>query len=205
MVYFPKSKTPPPSLAIEKTKANGSYRKDDVLKQLCSDFKEKCYICEKKGLTDVNIEHFIPHRGDKTLKFSWENLFLACYHCNKTKSDKHTDILNCTTDSDIDKKIKHIFYNSLVPQVEIEAANPGVSDAAILATINLLRKVYNGKTPHQKLESANLRKQMEKEISEFNSLLLAYAGASFEEKEILRAKILEELDNASSFTAFKRG
>ncbi|MCP5046806.1 MAG: HNH endonuclease, partial [bacterium] len=67
-----------------------------VLERVKRDFKNKCYICEYKEPPSINIEHFLPHRGDKDLKFDWDNLFWSCAHCNNTKGDKFDNILNCT-------------------------------------------------------------------------------------------------------------
>ena len=64
----------PESLALEKTKSSGKYNKPDVLYRLRDDFHNKCYLCEQKELTSINIEHFVAHRGDVDLKFNWDNL-----------------------------------------------------------------------------------------------------------------------------------
>ena len=71
-------------LKQEKGKSSGSYRKDEVLEALKLVFNNKCYICENSKVTSYNIEHFRPHKDiDMELKFSWENLFLSCAHCNQ--------------------------------------------------------------------------------------------------------------------------
>ena len=47
------------------------------------------------------------------LKFGWDNLFLACAHCNNIKSDNYEHILDCTK-VDVDELIafrkKGTFY-----------------------------------------------------------------------------------------------
>ncbi len=30
---------------------------------------------KNKAATSYQIEHLVPHRGDKTLKYDWKNLF----------------------------------------------------------------------------------------------------------------------------------
>lgn len=99
MVKTERTPTPPASLAIEKEKANGSYEKDDVVAQLTADFAEKCYLCEQNELESIHIEHLRPHHGgkDKNLKFSWDNLFFSCAHCNqvKNRSKYESNIIDC--------------------------------------------------------------------------------------------------------------
>ena len=75
MVFQEKSQPAPPCLAKEKQKATGDYKCGDVFERTKTDFKNKCYICENKEPITINIEHFRPHKGDKKLKFDWNNLF----------------------------------------------------------------------------------------------------------------------------------
>ena len=98
MINFTKSQPAPTCLAVEKAK-NGDYKCGDVLTRLNDDFHRKCYICEDKDLTSINVEHLIPHRGNVDLKFDWDNLCLACYHCNNIKLAVHDDILNCVSNT----------------------------------------------------------------------------------------------------------
>lgn len=97
MVKVERTPTPPPSLAIEKEKARGSYSKPDVHQQLKQDFNDKCYLCEIDELQSVEVEHLCPHREDKELKFAWDNLFYSCRHCNsvKKKNKYNGTILDC--------------------------------------------------------------------------------------------------------------
>ena len=68
-------------LFFAKSQPAGDYKCGDVLELLKNDFKNKCYICEcKESLISRNTEHFIPHKGDKNLKFDWNNLFWSCSH-----------------------------------------------------------------------------------------------------------------------------
>lgn len=97
MVKIYRTPMPPPSLAAEKAKADGSYREPDVIKQLALDFHNKCYLCEIDQLQSVEIEHLRPHGGNKELKFDWNNLFFSCAHCNSVKNQNkyHGKILDC--------------------------------------------------------------------------------------------------------------
>lgn len=99
MVKIDRNPVPPPSLAVEKQKANGSYNKSDVIQQLKEDSHDKCYICELKGLSDPEVEHLRPHYGRKIAKrvFDWNNLFYVCPHCNNLKKEGKYDekIIDC--------------------------------------------------------------------------------------------------------------
>lgn len=99
MIHLTKSQPAPSCLATEKLKKSGTYRCGDVHTRLQNDFHNKCYICEEKDISSINIEHFRPHEGKNIdLKFDWNNLFFACAHCNNTKlaNPKYDLILNCT-------------------------------------------------------------------------------------------------------------
>jgi len=201
MVFFEKSQTVPASLAIEKAKTNGSYNQPDVVEALKNDFKRKCYICEFKSTTN-NIEHFVPHKGDKDLKFDWNNLFLACGHCNNTKLDKYGDILNCTNvNDDVENKLKYSF-EAMNNVIKIEALD---TDNKTRNTKNLLTIVYNGTTSLKELDTENLIEYLGDEIDVFQKRLEKYQNANETEiKDFYLPKIKEHLSRASNFTAFKR-
>ena len=82
----------------EKSK-NGSYNTPEVNAALKELFHGKCYICENKQITSYQIEHLVSHRGNVDLKYDWNNLFLACAHCNNTKLDKFEPIIDCTKEN----------------------------------------------------------------------------------------------------------
>ena len=204
MVYLEKSQPAPTSLAVEKQKANGDYKKEDVLERLKNDFKNKCYICELKAPTSINVEHFEPHKGDIDKKFDWNNLFWSCAHCNNTKLDKYDNILNCTNKThDVENRLKYIFISFPVEHIDIVALD---ASAKTQNTKELLLAIYNGTTPLKKLESANLRSCILNEISDFQQLLLSYFDdtISAEEKHLLLSKICTHISRESYFTAFKR-
>ncbi|VFN05582.1 MAG: HNH endonuclease, partial [Candidatus Kentron sp. G] len=144
MVYLERSQPAPACLAVEKAKANGDYKCGDVLERLSNDFRDKCYLCEYKGPTTINVEHFVPHEGDKALKFDWNNLFLACDHCNKTKRAGYKGILNCTDKNDrVDADLEYRFEPFPSPRIEIRLV---VDNDRTRTTRDLLLAVYNGTT-----------------------------------------------------------
>lgn len=204
MVYFEKSQPAPSCLVIEKNKASGDYKCGEVLDRLNKDFKSKCYICEQKEPTAINVEHFVPHKGNIDLKFDWNNLFWSCGHCNNTKLGKYDNILNCTdTSHDIENKLKYEMKPFPFEQVSISALD---ETEKTIQTKKLLLEVYNGTTKLKKIESANLRNKILAEIIVFERLLKEYYDDNniSEDKEYYLDKIKKHLDSASGFTAFKR-
>ena len=116
MVKVERTPTPPASLADEKKKASGCYRKSDVLLQLQHDFHGKCYLCEINELQSIHVEHLYPHGGhNKELEFDWNNLFLSCPHCNLVKTQKKYTgmVLDCCK-NDPEAAVNHLFENGHV-------------------------------------------------------------------------------------------
>lgn len=189
------------SLKIEKVK-NGSYNTPEVNAALKEMFHGKCYICENKQITSYQIEHFLPHRGDAKLKYDWNNLFLACAHCNNIKSDKFEPIIDCTKENvegliafrregyfGTDEKLIFDMLDS-----RIETQN----------TVKLLQETYYGSTPQKKMEAIILRRTLRKELSEFKEYVREYMEAEDEEKEDLKCLLKQQLGDGSAFAAFKR-
>ena len=80
------------------------YNTPEVNAALKEMFRGKCYICENKSIQSYQIEHLKPHKGDLDLKYDWNNLFLACTHCNNIKNAKYDPILDCSK-IEVDQKI----------------------------------------------------------------------------------------------------
>jgi uncharacterized protein (TIGR02646 family) len=196
MVFFEKSQPVP--------KITSNYNTPEVVTRLEEDFHNKCYICEQKQPSNINIEHFIAHKGDKTLQLDWSNLFLSCGHCNNVKEslakNKIENFLNCTiledrVDSNIYYKINPFPKEKAIIEVKIDSKKAQ-------NTKDLIDRVFNGEnTPQKKLESSNLRAELLKEIRKFQELLFEYE--EYSDESILN-KIKFHLNNKSAFTAFKR-
>lgn len=189
------------SLKKEKSK-NGSYNIPEVNVALKEMFHGKCYICENKQITSYQIEHLIPHRGNIELKYDWNNLFLACAHCNNTKLDKFDPIIDCTKEN-VEELIafrkkgyfgtdEKLIFDML--DCRIETQN----------TVRLLQEVYYGSTPQKKMEATILRRILRKELSEFKEYVREYKEAEDEEKEDLKCLLQQQLRDSSPFAAFKR-
>lgn len=193
-------------LAEEKEKANGTYNLPEVVESLHNEFHDKCYICEQKGLTNINIEHFIPHRGNKELKFDYNNLYYACGHCNNTKLARYDNILNPGDQNDDVEAFLHYGMPILHKRENVKITAAVEETEKIKNTVELLNYVYNGKTDIKDIEALNIRNDLVKELVSFTTLLREYDDDELEEdeKENLTRKIRKGLNAKSSFTAFKR-
>ncbi len=203
MINIKKSENPPKCLSEEKKKANGDYKCGTVLVRLKEDFHNKCYLCEEKEPSTINVEHLIPHRGDKDLEFDWDNLFWAYGHCNNLKSDKYDNIINCTNTSII---VTDILKFEINPFPYDEAKIFALSEeTSVTETATLLNEIYNGTTILKTLEGENIRKKLINEIKLFNENLHEYFEPALtnEEKERLKNKIKRSLSVEAPFTAFK--
>jgi len=204
MIYLTKSQPAPDDLEIERIKSNGTYRTDGVLTALTNDFHNKCYICEYKNPTTINIEHFVPHKGNHSLKFDWNNLFLACAHCNNIKNSDYNNILNCT--NPLDDLEDSINLSMMVPVLSKEVeVTPLKQDEKTLTTVELLKNVYNGTTTMKTIESHYIREKLVEELLDFLNCLQKYNTAGTEDlKDYYKLKIKEHLHSSSAFTMFKR-
>ena len=188
----------PPNVNIT---SDCSYQKGKALDILVEDCYCKCYICEDKP-TKINVEHIIPHRSDPSLKYNWDNLFIACGNCNGIKGTHYDNILDpikCDPEECIDLSINTT--NNFVATVDICAKQ---NDSATMQTVELLQKVYNGidVTKMQKVECANLLKEhLLPNIRLFMQYILNYKEEPKDGNDILISK---ELHRSSIYSAFKR-
>ena len=185
-------------------KRNGDCNTPEVMSALQEMFHGKCYICEnKKRITSFQVEHLKPHQGNMADKYSWDNIFLSCSHCNNTKGNRYVPILDCTH-VDVDQRISFHFLNPLQNEREImlEALDDTVETRN---TCSLLMNVYYGKTPQKEMESRLIRCELRRQIMEFMAYVREYLDTEEgEDKRDLLCKIKQELSNRSEYTAFKR-
>jgi uncharacterized protein (TIGR02646 family) len=205
MINVVKSQPAPLCLSEEAKKKSGDYKCGDVVPRIKIDFHNKCYICETKRPTSINVEHFKPHRGDKALRYDWNNLFYACVHCNNTKLAKpeYDDILDCT-DSNIKivDLIEHRF-NPLKPDAPDFVAL--TSTSTVLNTVALLEEVYEGKTPLKKIEAENIIEQLTNEMNNFVHFATGYLKSddSPQQKRDFYDLIIAKIHPETAFAGFK--
>lgn len=209
MITLTKSMPAPNCLANEKASGSSNYRLTEVLDRLKYDFKNKCYLCEYKEPSTINVEHFIPHRGNRDLMFEWNNLFFVCAHCNNIKSDKYDNILNCVLpEDDVDNKV-HLKMDPF-PKKKVEITANGSEEVRTKSTVELLEKIYNGSTKLKTIEAENIRNRLLIELCSFQKNLLDYYNLDEndeddnEERAHLKKLIIKHLKSTSAFTSFKR-
>ena len=141
MVKIERTETAPKSLAVESQKSYGSYEKPDVIEQLKKDFHGKCYICELNDLTDIEVEHLMPHynRRKPERVFDWNNLFYSCPHCNSIKNARKYDekVIDCCAE-DPELYLYHIFG---VHAVSVRPAD-GITDEKAIMTADLIESCF---------------------------------------------------------------
>lgn len=190
------------SLAQEKAKPSGTYNTPEVNHALGLMFAHKCYLCEQKGLSSLQIEHLVPHRKNRELMFDWNNLFLSCSHCNNIKNDRFTPILDCTKVA-VDEKIA--FRRHAEPfeadKLDIIALD---NSTETRNTVALLNEIYYGSTEQKKEEAKIIRTQLSKELNRFEECVKEYASADGEDKKDLECSIMMKLKWNAPFAAFKR-
>lgn len=201
MVKIKRSFPPPPSLKEEAKKISGSYSEPDVIRQLISDFHNKCYICEMKDLQDPEVEHLLPHKNGKypERKFDWENLFWSCGHCNGVKNkDKYDEgILDCCRED----PEKAIHFRMKEDNVDVSAINTENRKAVL--TAELIQEVFNIKNTGMRVYKSTVR------LQELNSEMNVLYDKLEEmrqnpESKITMRKLKGLLRRESRYAAFKR-
>lgn len=216
MIFVNKRPVPPASLAVEKAKANGSYREKDVVDALVEDSFNKCYLCEDSLITSINVEHFHEHRGNVDKKFDWNNLHYACGHCNHTKNDtfpqRDSNLLNCA-DSRCKVDLWIIYRIEEDPDLKTHAviiknleSDVSPFQAETDNTVMLLDRIYNGTgTAIRNQEAYNLLKRVQREVVTFKEELFKYLMETDDAKKEIRFKKLNDaLASDKPFLAFKR-
>ena len=176
------------------------YREGIVFKMLVEDCNEKCYICEDSVHTSPNVEHRIARTNDPSLKFDWNNLFLACSHCNGIKGSNYSEIID---PSKVDPE--EFIELSVSTDDEIRlfvVAEKIKGDDDVDTTIKLLHDVYNGaKTDIKKFTCFNLKQKLNKDLTKFRQLIEGFQeNPNNDSKEAIKS----ELSDKSLFSAFKR-
>ncbi|MDR3047758.1 MAG: hypothetical protein LBU51_09165 [Bacteroidales bacterium] len=114
-------------------------RSKEVITALKSMFYGKCYLCEN-DVSDPVVEHFIPHEGDVTKEYDWNNLYYSCHRCNSIKGTTK-ELLDCCDPSiDVLHAIKCLCPSVSNNNIIVE---PQDDSAKTKNTACLLDKCYN--------------------------------------------------------------
>ena len=189
----------PKGIVIKKEE---DYRSERIISILQKDFYNKCYLCEEKNPTSINVEHFRSCKNNEALKYNWENLFYACDHCNRIKGSQYDHIIDCTKDDP--EKYIHIRFDSY-PKHYVEVIDKLYS-AENNKTKELLDKIYNGAgTAISKIEASNLKSKICDEIVEFTECIDNFLSETDAKLRTVYWKRIEKmLSRESKFSGFKR-
>ena len=201
MVKVVRSFPAPLSLAIEATKVNGSYNEPDVVRQLKSDFNDKCYICELKELQDPEVEHLLPHMNGKyrDRKYDWNNLFWACRHCNSVKKAEkyNSGIIDCCK-QDPEKLVSFDFIQG---NVRVEAIDS--NDSQSVLTAELVYETFNKMNTGIREAACDTRiKSLSEAMNILYKELSRYKDNPSSKRNTRMLKAI--LGRESAFAAFKR-
>lgn len=193
------------SLKKKKIQSSRTCNTPEVVEALMETFHQKCYLCESKSFGKYEVEHLIPHGGDKDLKFDWNNLFLACGHCNHIKGNSFNPILDCTK-VEVDEIIsfRKIGYFGIAESLQFEPVSNFPNNKEIQMTCNLLQRIHYGKTPQEKVSAKMLRHCIRQELTDFKNYIRDYLESTGENKKDLFITICNQLKSNAPFAAFKR-
>jgi len=197
-------------IKIEKSDAPGritcdaDYRNDPVFKCICDDFHGKCYLCEFKS-TSYRVEHIVPRNSNPELAHDWNNLFLACPHCNEIKGAKYNNIIDCTkVDPEDVIDVRFVPFPMAKPEFSSKDADSSLS-AQVDQTVELLNKIFVEPTTAQKFyEADSLCDALYEEIDHFLDIITNYRKAIGERKKEFRLIVSNHIAKNSAFAAFKR-
>lgn len=163
MIKVLKSEDVPTSLATTL-----QYNGEDVAKQLYMDQKRKCYLCERRCVTDYQVEHRRSQAHFPEDRLSWNNLLLGCSYCNAKKSSDYDNIVDPT----------HVNVEEVISQRINYADKIAVFDTAnnmsFHKTIELLRRIYNGTGRIRTLREKSFFEYFIKEMNKFNKAVSNY-------------------------------
>lgn len=201
MVKIERSFPAPASLAREAGKANGKYDGQDVIEQLKTDFHNKCYICEMKGLQDPNVEHLLPHKNGRypERKFDWENLFWSCGHCNGIKNNSKYDdgIIDCCK-NDPEKELSfYLIDNDVI--IKVSDLNNEVQKRTAL----LVTEVFSIKNTGMRTYTSDERLKLLQKEMDILYKQLEKLHRNPNSKAAMRM-VCNLLGRESAFAAFKR-
>lgn len=184
-------------------KKEEDYRSEKIISILQKDFYNKCYLCEEKNPTAINVEHFRSCKNNDYLKYNWDNLFYACAHCNRIKGSQCDHIIDCTKDDP--EKYIHIIFDSY-PKHYVQVKDDRSYSSENSETRELLDKIYNGAgTAISEFEARNLKSKISEEIKEFTEYIENYFNESDNKLRTLYwERIKKMLSRESSFAGFKR-
>lgn len=194
MIRIKKSSQIPSSLLKDNCK---KYDGEDVQEALNKDQFGKCYLCEQQTGKDYQIEHFKAKADGiySELKFSWENLFLACSYCNARKSNDYNNLLEPTLVNIEEVIEQRIDFSTSKIQLKDTLDSPSSQE-----TVRLLDKLLNGNSKIRKTRDQKFYDDIFREITFFINILTEFKqNQTSENKQI----VIDSLKMEKEFLALK--
>jgi hypothetical protein len=192
MIRVAKSIVAPQSLQVV---GNTRHDHQDVQKQLIEDHNEKCYVCERKCVTDYEIEHLKSSTNNPELKTSWDNLFFSCKYCNGKKLHYFDNILNPSLHN-----VEEIILCNLATTKSVSFSSNELENPQIAQTIALLSRIFNGTGKIRLIREERFYEYFLSRLNNFYSSLDKYLTEKTAEN---KAILIEELGIKKEFLAFK--
>lgn len=190
-----------------------NYRDPVVVRALRKDFHGKCYICEQKHFPNLNVEHFIPHLDNETIKLDWNNLYFACSRCNSIKNKYYDNMLNCCNQDHLVEEWIKVYYTNFDDDIEVINAcptnNPFYGKASVAQV--LITNCYNksDSSGAQEISKEDLRDKILDEHNEFLAMRINFIknfDKLLDEEKIHEAKKIKlRLKSHYPFSAILRG
>lgn len=168
-----------------------------LLERLRRDHRCKCYLCERRRVTDFQVEHLRSRVNFPDLATTWNNLFWACSYCNGKKSGHFDNILH-PVENDIETMITQRF-DFPGTSVSFRPAS-GNSSPETGATIRLLSNIFNGAGRLRTLREQAFYDYARGEINTFQRLVTGWLRDPSPEN---REAVAEALSINAEFLGFK--
>ncbi|MBK9151852.1 MAG: HNH endonuclease [Saprospiraceae bacterium] len=172
---------------------------------------DKCYLCERKAPDTSQIEHFIPVNKDISAKFDWNNLFLACSHCNSIKNyvsdskSQNLKLLNCTDFNNIITDLIEFSCDGKPKEKVVIREVDEFPSQEVKDTVLLLHSIFNYESDSLSFDAKALTDEVIIEMKKLLDLLHTYEYDSHSEGK--RKRVLSDIQDCLSieapFTAFK--
>lgn len=191
MIRIDKHPKAPKSLSRKR-----SWTEEDVVGQLRADQNGKCYLCERKLVTDFQVDHLKSRDNHPRLRFKWPNLFWCCSYCNRKKSSSFDNILDPSQD-----EIEELLRQSLdFPNAKAIFSATGTPTEESDATIALLERIFNGTNRIRTIREQQFYDYAVAHITSFQKMAISWLEDPCEEA---KRAIIESLDRKSEFLGFK--
>lgn len=172
------------------------YKDDMVKRAILVDQDDKCYICERKVITDYEVEHLASQSKNKGAVNEWDNLYIACNYCNDKKKTSFDDIKHPDT-----YNVEDVITHKFDPMKELVEFTTDCTIPGVINTVKLLDRMFNGTNGTTRtLMETRFYNQFKMSFNHFQSVVHDYMSGRTDE---MRPVIEKLVDRKSEYLAFK--